>query len=182
MDSAAKSLTLYGLLVCAMAGCAIPPPVQQTAPPTRGWILWGVRQAYMSDPEVLSPLETFATKRECEAYEDAVTRAMTAKFDKLERENDQRGAEGGRLVRELREKRGLSQTELAHLADTTPALVAKVEAGSSYQLSLLNYKLAKALGTNPSELTKYDMHFPTNITVKTKCWPDTIDPRGPKGN
>jgi DNA-binding XRE family transcriptional regulator len=126
-------------------------------------------------------LESFSTKRECESYVAALQRVQLAQLDKLEQGNKQRAAEGAAIVRRLREERGWTQGELAERARVTEATVAKVEAGDDVSIAVSAVNLAQALGLGTSDLSKYIPQFPRNITLNTKCWPDTIDPRGPKG-
>jgi hypothetical protein len=42
------------------------------------------------------------------------------------------------------------------------------------------FNLAKALSVNVRELDKWGPHMPRHTISQTQCWPDTIDPRGPK--
>lgn len=175
------ALTFCGLLAFAAVGCSASVPQERRDPPARAWILWGEPREVVSSPAVLRPLESFSTKGECEGTVAALNRAQGARLDKLERENKQRVTEGAAVVKELREKRGWTQGELAERARVTEETVAKVEAGHDISMTVYSLNLAQALGLGTSGLSQYSPRFPTNFTTKAKCWPDTVDPRGPKG-
>ncbi len=56
------------------------------------------------------------------------------------------------MIRELREKRGLTQTELAQAAGITRIYVAKIEAGEKLPSIPILLKLAKALKVKAGKL------------------------------
>jgi DNA-binding XRE family transcriptional regulator len=171
-----------GLLALALAavGCSVSVPQERRDPPARAWILWGEPREVVSSPPVLRPLEYFSTRGECEINVVALNRVQGARLDKLERENKQRVTEGAAVVKELREKRGWSQGELAERARVTEETVAKVEVGHDVSMTVYAMNLAQALGLGTSGLSQYSPRYPTNFTTNAKCWPDTIDPRAPK--
>jgi hypothetical protein len=72
----------------------------------RAWVLWGVRQDYISDPEILRPLGAYSTRRECEIYQKAHVKLQLERFDKLDRENQERASRAAIVVGDLREQRG----------------------------------------------------------------------------
>jgi putative transcriptional regulator len=169
------------ILAVAVVGCSMAVPKERREPATRAWVLWGVQTDYITDPQILRPMESFSTKGECEIYQSALVKVQLERFDKLDRENRQRAMEGGTVVKGLRDKRGWTQGELAERAGVTQETVSNVESGKwPYSLSVA-FDLSKALGVNVGELAKYDPHFPRNTVTQTKCWRDTVDPRGPKG-
>jgi ribosome-binding protein aMBF1 (putative translation factor) len=136
----------------------------------------------MSDPEILRPIQALPTQRQCELYKSAVASNQLDRYERLDRENRQRAAQGGALVKALREKRGWTREQLAQRADLKANVIAEVElADSPYSLSHDRaFKLARALGVESAELTKWSWHAPRNIVSQLQCWPDSIDPRGPK--
>ena len=132
-------------------------------PAARAWVLWAVRLDYITDPEILRPLESFSTRRECEIYRSAFAKVQLERFDKLRRENQQRATEGGEVVKGLRDKRGWTQEELAERAGVTKEIVSKVESGTLYSLSLsVAFDLSKALGVM-NELGQWSPHMPRTI-------------------
>lgn len=176
------ALTLWGLLAVAPIGCSVPVAEHERRdPPARTWILWGEPREVVSSPAILRPLESFSTRGECESNVVALNRAQEARLDKLIRENKQRATEGAAVVKELREKRGWTQEELAWRARVTEETVAKVEAGHDASMAVYSLNLAQAFGLSISDLSQYRPRFPTNFTTNAKCWPGTVDPRGPGG-
>lgn len=177
-----SALAPCGLLVLAVVGCSTPPARQYRVepPPAGAWVLWGAHHDYVGDPTVLRPLESFSTKGACERHQDRLTAATEAKLDKAERETRQRVTEGAALVKNLREKRGWTQRELAERARLKEELVVKAEAGKDADFTIAAINLSQALGLGAGGLSQYTMIFPRGITTDTQCWPDTVDPRGPK--
>jgi len=170
----ARTVSLMMLALLALASCATGP----TANVERTWVLWAVHQEVLTSPEILRPVETYRTKQECEAHKAAQIRVQLAEFDKLDRENQQRATEAAIVVKNLRDKRGWTQAELAERAAVTERVISQVESGASMSLGIVEeVKLAKALGVK--ELGGW--HAPKNVVSQIQCWPDTIDPRGPKG-
>jgi DNA-binding XRE family transcriptional regulator len=173
-----------GLLALALAavGCSVSVLQQERRDATaRAWILWGEPREVVSSPAVLRPLESFSTRGECESNVVALNRAQGARLDKLIRENKQRATEGAAVVKELREKRGWTQEELAWRARVTEETVAKVEAGHDVSMAVYSLNLAQAFVLSISDLSQYSPRFPTNFTTNAKCWPDTVDPGDQKG-
>ena len=83
----------------------------------------------------------------------ALNRVQGARLDKPIRENKQRATEGAEVVKELREKRGWTQEELAERARVTEETVAKVEAGHDVSMAVYSLNLAQALGLGISDLS-----------------------------
>ena len=174
-------LTLWSLLALAAIGCSVPVPQERRKPPARAWILWGEPREVVSSPAILRHLESFSTRGECESNVAALNRVQAARLDKLMRENKQRATEGATVVKELREKRGWTQEELAWRARVTEETVAKVEAGHDFSMAVYSLNLAQAFGLGISDLSQYSPRFPTNFITSARCWPDTVDPRDQKG-
>ena len=61
-------------------------------------------------------------------------------------------AEIGKRVRELRERKGLTQTKLARMLGTSQAALSQVEHGSRGLTVQQVVKLARALGATPNEI------------------------------
>jgi ribosome-binding protein aMBF1 (putative translation factor) len=134
----------------------------------------------MSDPEILRPLESFSTKAACERREAILNRNELARLDELDRQNRQRAIVGGEMMRSVRLDRRWSQEELAERAGVPREVVGKMESGREWPWLDHEERLAKALGVDAKELKKYGSRFPTHMTYKSQCWPDTVDPRGTK--
>ncbi len=58
----------------------------------------------------------------------------------------------GQTIQRLREAQGLSQNRLAHLADTTPATIQRLEDGNRSTSFELVRRICRALGTSLAEL------------------------------
>jgi transcriptional regulator with XRE-family HTH domain len=58
----------------------------------------------------------------------------------------------GRNVRRERERRGMTQEDLAHAADVHPTQVSHIEAGKRSPRFMTIVKLASALGVKPGRL------------------------------
>ena len=71
-------------------------------------------------------------------------------------------------LRELREKRGLSQRALATLAGTTQAQISRIEAGEG-KPGLLGVRLALALQTSPGDLCSRWTESSTLISLEEEC-------------
>lgn len=61
----------------------------------------------------------------------------------------------GKNLRALREKRGLTQEELAEKAEISPAYVVKMEAGKKNPSSIVLKKLAKVLKVKSSDILPF---------------------------
>ncbi len=172
------------MLAVGVVGCSTTAPEERRVPEARAWVLWAVEKDYITEPEILRPLEAFATRRQCEIYKSAVVKVQLERFDKLDRENQQRAMQAAVLVKRLRDERGWTQEQLAERAGVPHATISKVESGDKpYSLSVdVVFKLANALGVKIGELDKWGPHMPRNTVTQAQCWPDTIDPRGPKGD
>jgi putative transcriptional regulator len=173
----AHAVLLMALALLGLTSCATSP----AANAQRTWVLWAVHQDLISSPEILRPIETYRTKQECEAYKAVQVRLQLARFEQLDRENRSRATEAGIVVKNLRAERGWTQEELADRAGIMHRVISQIESGTPiWGADMEAFKLAKAFGVSVKELDKLGEHFPRNIVTQTQCWPDTVDPRGPK--
>jgi transcriptional regulator with XRE-family HTH domain len=83
---------------------------------------------------------------ERESWSDLRDRRMTSPAARAAYEAARAAYEVGRMIRELREARGLSQRELAERMGTTQSVVGRLEAGGSRPTIVTLERVAQALG------------------------------------
>lgn len=83
---------------------------------------------------------------ERESWDELRERRMKSPAAKAAYERARAAYEVGRMVRELREARGLSQRELAERMGTTQSVVGRLEAGGSRPTIVTLERVAHALG------------------------------------
>jgi hypothetical protein len=94
------------MLAVSVVGCSTTTLEERRVPEARAWVLWAVEKDYITEPDLLRPMKAFPTQRHCEIYKSALIKVQLERFDKLNRENQQRAMQAAVLVKRFRDERG----------------------------------------------------------------------------